>query len=77
MMNNNDTYDTTSTYQEVLAILDAIDAEYDSFDASIGYDNWGQEIQICPVIYVHNYKEHFDVIFEFEFDGTNGYYYFK
>lgn len=77
MMNSNTSYDydITSTYQEVLAILDAINADYESFDASTFIDNFGHKCNSDPCIYVQ--LKNLEVIFEFDHQGNNGYYYYR
>lgn len=75
MMNHTDFYDITNNYWEMLAILDSIGVEFDAFDAFKARHN-GEEIEVCPSIIVKSPKG-FEVIFEFDFHGLNGYYYFK
>lgn len=79
-MMNYELHDITSTYNEMLKILNALNVEYDSFDGGYcSHDEWGNEIQICPVIYVTVVKGQkvTRVVFEFDFDGTNGYYFIE
>lgn len=75
MMNRTELNDITNTYQEMVEILIAIDAKFDAFDAFKTCHN-GEEIEVCPSIIVKSPKG-FEVIFEFDFYGRNGYYYFK